>query len=270
MAGKRAIPIGLCLCQTACMTTPAPFDVPYNVNGTPVVNSIVERINCELVELVRDDRQQVFKRQPTLLRYDFHASMLLVIESTESGAIAPVFNFPHTGFSFGVSPSFKKSREDQKGYNLEFSFVDIYEAWRANPGRYPCPDIDTDLAADLGLRETVASALNLEELNFGSSLSPAAGVFNGAVNFTATRSINSIGPTWTLTHFNGPGPLLSGSIATNNKLSFGFGGGPNPNKARQRDAANRSIARARAQLGLGQALTTDIGIQLNAIRNDLR
>lgn len=252
------------------MTTPAPFDVPYNAKGTPVVNSIVERISCELVELVRDDRPIPFNRGPTLLRYDFHAAMLLVIESTETGGIAPVFNFPHTGFAFGLSPSFKKSREDQKGYNIEFSFVDIYEQWRADPDRFPCPTIDTDLAADLGLRETVASALNIEELNFGSTLGPTAGVFNGSVNFTATRSIDSIGPTWTLTHFTGPGPLLSGSVATNNKLSFGFGGGPNPNKPRQRDAANRAIARSRAQLGLGQALTFDIGIQLNAIRSDLR
>ncbi len=270
MRMRKTAVAALCSMQGACMSTPAPFDVPYSRSGTPLVNSIVRRINCELVELVRDDIKPLYRRRDTLLRFDYHAAMLLTIDSNETGAIAPSFSFPHAAFSFVVAPSYKQSREDQRGYFLNFSFNDIYDDWRADPKKYMCPDPDTDLAGDLGLRETVSSALNLEELAYTTTVTPTTGIFNGFVNFTATKSIDRIGPTWTLTHFSGPGPLLSGSIVTNNKLAFGFAGGPNANQPRQRLAANRVVATVRADQALNQALASDVGTQLNAIRNILR
>lgn len=267
---RRIVVGAFCLSQAACMTTPAPYDLPYNRNGTPLVNSIVRRINCELALMVREDRVPRYRRWQTLLRYDYRAAMLLTIDSNETGAIAPVFNFPHTGFAFSVAPSYKHSREDQMGYFLSFSFVDILEDLRDNPDKYECPSRDTDLAGDLGLEETVSSALNLEELTYTDKVTPTGGVFNGFVTFSATKSIDRIGPTWTLTHFNGPGPLLSGSIATTNKLAFGFAGGPLANKGRARLAANKVVTTARADQALGQALANDANTQLTAIRNLLR
>lgn len=269
---SRAAAGALCLLLPGCMWTPAPYDVPYARDGTtPLVDSIVTEINCELLDLVRDDREPKYLRRDTLLRYDYHAAMYLTIDSTASAGIAPVFNFPHAWFSFTVAPNYKHTRENQIGYNLDFSLVDIYDRWQKDPSRFKCPAVpDTDLAGNLGLEDAVSSALNLQELAYTDKQSATGGIFNGVVTFTATKSIDQIGPTWTITHFNGPGPLLSGSIATINKLAFGFAGGPSANKGRARDAANRITATRRADQALSQAVTNDVATQLNAIRNTLR
>lgn len=274
MAMSRAAAAVLCLLLPGCMYVPAPYDVPYARDGTtPLVDTIVTEISCELLDMVRDDRDEAhtYLRRGTLLRYDYHAAMYLTIDSTASGGFAPVFNFPHPWFSFTVAPNYKHSRENQIGYNLLFSFVDLYDRWRADPGRFQCPAVpNTDLAGNLGLQDAVSSALNLEPLAYTDKPSATGGIFNGFVTFTATKSIDRIGPTWTITHFNGPGPLLSGSIATTNKLAFGFAGGPEANKGRARAAANRIAASRSAGLSLGQALANDANTQLTAIRNLLR
>lgn len=271
---RAALAGALCLLLPGCMWTPSPYDVPYARDGTtPLVDTIVTEINCELLEMVRDDRDEAhtYLRRNTLLRYDFQASMYLTIDSTASGGIAPVLNFPHPWFSFTFAPSYKHSRENQIGYNLKFSFVDIYDRWRENPDRFRCPAVpNTDLAGNIGLQDAVSSALNIEELDYANKASANGGIFNGFVTFTATKSIDRIGPTWTITHFNGPGPLLSGSIATTNKLAFGFAGGPEANKGRARDAANRIVATRRADQALYQAINNDVATQLTAIRNLLR
>jgi hypothetical protein len=274
MTFSRAAAVALCLILPGCMYVPAPYDVPYARDGTtPLVDTIVTEINCELLEMVRDDRDEdhIYQRRGTLLRYDYHAAMYLTIDSNASFGIAPVFNFPHAWFSFTVAPDYKHARENQIGYNLTFSFVDLYNNWRKDPGQFRCPAVpNTDLAGNLGLQEVVSSALNLEPLAYTDKPSATGGIFNGFVTFTATKSIDRIGPTWTITHFNGPSSLLSGSVATTNKLAFGFAGGPNANKGAARDAANRVVATRNAGQSLGQALANDANTQLTAIRNLLR
>ncbi|MGU3560533.1 hypothetical protein [Methylobacterium radiotolerans] len=274
MTVSRALAVALSLLLPGCMYTAAPYDVPYSNNGTtPLVNTIVTEINCELLEMVRDDRgkERTYLRRETLIRHDYHAAMYLTIDSTASGGIAPVFDFPHPWFSFAVAPNYKHSRENQIGYNLIFSFVDLYDRWHDDPDRFKCPAVpNTDLAGNLGLQDVVSSALNLEPLAYTDKPSATGGIFNGFVTFTATKSIDRIGPTWTITHFNGPGPLLSGSIVTTNKLAFGFSGGPNANKGRARDLANRVVATRRADAALAQAINSDVATQLTAIRNLLR
>ncbi|MGU3402146.1 hypothetical protein [Methylobacterium brachiatum] len=274
MTMPRTAAVALCLLLPGCMYVPAPYDVPYARDGTtPLVDTIVTEINCELLEMVRDDRDEehTYLRRETLLRYDYHAAMYLTIDSTASGGFAPVFNFPHPWFSFTVAPNYKHSRENQIGYNLMFSFVDLYNRWRTERERFQCPAVpNTDLAGNLGLQDAVSSALNLEELDYTDKPTATGGIFNGFVTFTATKSIDRIGPTWTITHFNGPGPLLSGSIATTNKLAFGFAGGPNANKGAAKAAANRIVVRRNADIALSQAINNDVATQLTAIRNLLR
>jgi hypothetical protein len=274
MTISRIAATALCLLLPGCIYAPAPYDVPYARDGTtPLVDTIVTQINCELLEMVRDDRDEehIYLRRETLVRQDYHAAMYLTIDSIASGGIAPVFNFPHPWFSFTVAPNYKHSRENQIGYNLTFSLVDLYNRWRKEPTRFKCPAIPgSDLAGNLGLQDAVSSALNVQELTYTDKASADGGIFNGFITFAATKSIDQIGPTWTITHFNGPGPLLSGSIATTNKLAFGFSGGPNKNKGQARDAANRVAATRRANVALNQAVSSDVATQLTAIRNLLR
>ncbi|WP_289016290.1 hypothetical protein [uncultured Methylobacterium sp.] len=267
---RRLSAFTLCISQAACSTIPAHFDVPYSNTGVPLANSVVQRIRCELAELVQDEALPLYNRRATLLEYDYYASMLLSLDANDTGSLTPSLTFPHSGFSFNVTPSLKLSRQDQINYSLRYSMREIYDQWKQDKRRFACPDPDTNLAGNLGIREKVSSALNLSDLAYTTSAKPSEGVFSGIINFTATKSINQIGPTWTLTHFSGPGAFISASEVNTDKLSFGFAGGTNANKPFKRLPGIAPIQSAIADEALQRALTNDLGTQLNAIRNTLR
>jgi hypothetical protein len=256
--------------QIGCAETPSHFDVPYSKSGVPLANSIVQRIRCELAELVRDDIKPTYNRRPTLLEYDYHASMLLSLDANETGSLTPSLNFPYSVVSFNVTPSLKTSRQDQINYNLKYSMRDIYDQWRKNPASFACPDPNTNLAGNLGIREKVSSALNLDDLAYTTEAQPTGGIFSGIINFTATKSINQAGPTWTLTHFTGPGAFLSASQVNTDKLTFGFAGGANANRPYPRSAGSRVVASNLADQALERALINNLGTQLNLIQNNIR
>lgn len=254
----------------SCSSTPAHFDVPYSNSGVPLLRPIVQRIRCELAELVQNKKLPFYNNRGTLLEYDYYASMLLSIDANETGSITPSLLFPHTGFSFGIIPSVKQSRQDQISVNLKFSMRQIYYDWYNNPEEFNCPDAETNLAGNLGIRSKVSAALDLEDLSYTTDVTPTTGIFNGIINFTATKSINSAGPTWTLTHFTGPGQLVSASLVNTDKLAFGFAGGKGSNKPYSaKPTFNPTISEA-ADIALDRALQNYLGTQLNAIRNDLR
>jgi hypothetical protein len=259
------------LALAACTVVPAHFDVPYSASGVPLANSIVQRIRCELAELVRDDLEVPYNRRQTLLQYDYHTAMLLSLDANDTASASPSLTFPYTGVSFNITPSAKLSRQDQINYTLNYSMLDLYFDWKANPNKYVCPDPDTNLAGNLGIREKISSALNIADLAFTTEASPSNGQFSGVINFTATKAINQAGPTWTLAHFSGPGAFLAASEVNTDKLAFGFAAGPKikfvPTK---RPALPRISTAVQADDALSQALTNDLGTQLNGIRNNQR
>jgi hypothetical protein len=258
------------LLQAGCATVPARFDVPYSDSGVPLVNSVVQRIRCELIEMVRDDIKPGYNRGPTLLEYDYQTSMLLSLDANDTGSITPSFNFPSVGFSFLFVPSLKLSRQDQVNINLKYSMREILDEWREDPRRFACPDPETLLAGDLGIRQKVSAALNVAELAYTTNVQPTSGIFSGVINFTATKSINQAGPTWTLTNFVGPGPFAAVSQVNTDKLAFGFAAGPDAGKPYTRSPRIRAQTFNEADRALERALTNDLGTQLNAIRNNLR
>ena len=259
------------LALAACTSVPAHFDVPYSNSGVPLANSIVQRVRCELVELVRDDLEPRYNRRETLLQYDYHTAMLLSLDANDTASAAPSLSFPYAGFSFSITPSAKLSRQDQINYSLNYSMVDLYFDWKTNPKSYICPDPNTNLAGNLGLREKVSSALNLADLAFTMAATPTDGQFSGVINFTATKSIDQAGPTWTLVHFTGPGAFLAASEVNTDKLAFGFAAGAQlKTVAEKRPARQRVSTAGQAEQALGRALTNDLGTQLNAIRNNQR
>lgn len=89
-----------------------------------------------------------------------------------------------------------------------------------NYGR--CPADDGFLQGDLGIRETVMLAFTAPNANQGARLSRAQNEFGGHVSFILTRNLNSVGPTWQLTRFRGPGNMGSLSRSDTNKITFGF------------------------------------------------
>jgi hypothetical protein len=271
MTLRVMIGISAGLALSSCTYVPSHFDVPYSNSGVPLANSIVERIRCELAELVRDDIEPRYNRRETLLQFDYHTAMLLSLDANDTASAAPSLAFPYTGFSFGITPSAKLSRQDQINYSLNYSMLDLYFDWKANPQNYICPDSNTNLAGNLGIREKVSSALNISDLAFVTAATPTDGQFSGVINFTATKSIDQAGPTWTLAHFTGPGAFLAASEVNTDKLAFGFAAGAEIKiLPKKRPTVARIPVAGKAEQALGRALTNDLGTQLNAIRNNQR
>lgn len=89
------------------------FMVASEPTGTPTVALIVERITCELADLVRKEGD--FARYRGLLReagYEVAVSLSLLV--SEKGELAPNFNFPvPPNFGFNVGAAVSRSREQQ-------------------------------------------------------------------------------------------------------------------------------------------------------------
>lgn len=205
------------------------FMVASEPAGTPTVALIVGRITCELADLVRKEGE--FGRYRNLLReggYEVAVSLSLLV--TEKGELAPNFNFPvPPTFGFNVGAAVSRSREQQFTQNLYYDMNQLADRVDAIPNYGRCPTDDGFLQGDLGIRETAMLAFTAPNANQGARLSRSQNEFGGHVSFVLTRNVNSVGPTWQLTRFRGPGNMGSLSRSDTNKVTFGFAstkGGP--------------------------------------------
>ena len=80
-----------------------------------------------------------------------------------------------------------------------------------------------DVAGNLGIAEFAAMGFKATEIDVdkfgGGKLSDA---FAQSVQFVVDRNISASGPTWTLTHFKGPGGILSLGRKDTHKVTVGF------------------------------------------------
>jgi hypothetical protein len=252
-----------------CAAIAPDFDLPTDDRSVPSTSSIVRRITCELVELIRDDVQIPYEHRPDLLGYDYEVAMLLSLDVNDTGGVAPTFNLPYPSFAFNIGATFSQSREDGLNINLTYSMRDLAHAWDKDHNIAKCPELDTNLAGNLGLKRSISAALETVGLKTTTSVSPTDGEFSGVVNFTVTKNINSAGPTWMLAHFTGPGSFGSASRVNSDKLSFGFATGKEagtPFHAHDIRPPKGPVI-SRAAFVLDQQLMNDVGTQLNAIRN---
>jgi hypothetical protein len=91
-------------------------------------------------------------------------------------------------------------------------------------------------------------------------LSGSSGAFGGYVDFVVTKNLNSVGPTWTLQHFKGPGSLAGVSEINTDKLTFAFA---------ERSATGtipRAVQSAQAQALLFSILTSQISTQIGNLK----
>ncbi|ESZ64762.1 MULTISPECIES: hypothetical protein [unclassified Mesorhizobium] len=216
------------------------FDVPRDEGG-PSVTHIVNRIKCELIALVKPD---AFTRAE-LVQNNFEVGLQLSLDVNSSGELAPSFNFPQTAayaFNFGL----KYSRAHQQNFtvNLYYSMPVLAKQWDlaiadakakglSEPdvfGKCPSP-LETNLTGNLGIKESVELAFTAPDRAQQAKLQNNAGQFGGFVSFVVTKNVNSVGPTWTLVHFKGPGNLGTFGIVNTDKITFGFAaGGPDGSK----------------------------------------
>ncbi len=227
----------LCLGLSACAEVPR-YDVPVDQNGAPTVNSIVRRVQCELVTLVRDASPDgpAYPYRKALLDGDYNVAISLSLDVTQSGSLAPSITaiFPFN-LTIGGGAVLSKSRDQNFTQNLNFSLRGLYFGWVHGNVTDHCPDADTSLAGKLGLQDAVTMALGAEAVpgsggaagggSSGAKSGASDSQFGGYVNFVLTRNVNSVGPTWSLQQFKGPGGLLGLSQVNTDKLTFAFAQG---------------------------------------------
>ncbi|CAN7199068.1 hypothetical protein LJR231_000499 [Phyllobacterium sp. LjRoot231] len=225
------------------------FDIPIQ-QGAPTVTTIVQRVTCELVDMVRDDGG--YENRTTVLTGDYQVTVQLSLDVTDSGELSPNLNFPSTDtFAFNAGLKLSRSRDQNFTQNLLFSMQDLHDRWKTNKQFGRCPTANTNLAGDLGIKNTVSLALTAPFRDPASK----DGEFGGSVNFVVTRNVNAVGPTWTLKHFEGPGNLGTLSRVNNDKITFAFA-----RVSGKPSAQTRAEGTKRAQDFLNQLLLNQITV----------
>jgi hypothetical protein len=211
--------------------------------------------------VVKDDNNPASFNSPFLLTNDYVVAIALSLDVTNTGDLAPslAYHNPLASFAFSGTGTLSEARNANFTENIQLSFRKIYDEWRLNNIPFECPSTDTNLAGDLGIKDFVALAAQTSHLNQGSG-SSSPEVFGGTVQFLATKQISSLGPTWTLVHFVGPGSVNLSQVNTD-KITLAFARGKNAGKP-----LTQPLVEAKANSFLQQLLTSQISSQLNALQ----
>jgi hypothetical protein len=254
------------------------YDVPNDAYGQPTVKTIVERLECEIRDMVRDDRPDdpATFNSLFLLNGDYDVQIALSLEVNDSGGLAPSVTYvagltgPST-VSWSAGGSISEARDHTFGENIQLSVRKIYLDWKSGHKAYDCPLANTNLAGTLGLKDIVALAASTPEL-VDPVKSPDAGVFGGTIQFVVTKSVTSAGPTFALVHFTNIAALGNLSEINTDKITLAFAHGPNVGKRMPPItlAAQHNRSNATGSAFLQQLLTSSITSQLIVLQKSLR
>jgi hypothetical protein len=255
------------------------FDIPTDSAGQPTPATIVQRIQCEIRDMVRDDKGDKdvtsFHRL-FLLNGDYDVAASLSLEVTDTGGLAPSLSYinPLTmtaSFIFGGTATLSEARNHNFTENIQFSVRQIYADWKSKKKLYNCPQADTNLAGTLGIKDFVAMAavtdglVGAEPTPEAQPAKPATTQFGGSIQFIVTKNLSSLGPTWSLVHFKGPGGLVNLSEVNTDKITLAFAQGPNAGKR----LVTSNTPNFDAYRLLQQILTSSINSQLLMLQNSL-
>ncbi|HZP32686.1 MAG TPA: hypothetical protein VFB23_04910 [Candidatus Acidoferrales bacterium] len=206
---------------TGCSGVP-PYDLPENPKGISV-HHIVNRIKCEILEAEND--------HPNLSTDRWVAVASLTLQVDDQGSLTPNVSFIHplatagTSFVFNVGANVTGDRERIYTENITIDIRELKSGVKRKRQNVCEPRYDSPLTGDLGIRETVDMAFR--SLKEGGPVdfrhSDSSSPFGQTVQFVLTRSLNGVGPNWTLVHFKGPGGSLAGlQRKDTNKLLISF------------------------------------------------
>jgi len=222
-----------CLVCSGC-AVPA-YDVPLDEYGQPTAKTIVERIQCEIRDMVRDDRPSdpaSFHRL-FLLNEDYDVTVALSLEVNDSGGLSPSVSYvnplgPGKTFTFAANATLSEARDHTFSENIELSTRKIYSDWKAGKS-YLCPPANTPLAGSLGLKDLVSMAVSSPNLDENLK-SGQKSVFGGTVQFVITKSISATGPSWHPIRIKNVAALTSFSEIYTDKITLAFAPGSNRGK----------------------------------------
>jgi hypothetical protein len=234
---RRLLSGAALLGATLCSGCAVPFyDVPLDEYGQPTVKTIVERIQCEIRDMVRDDRPShpdSFQGK-WLLNGDYEVVIALSLEVNDSGGLAPSVTYltplaAATSLTLGANATLSMGRSHTFSENIQLSTRQIFQDWKSGTKSYDCPMANTNLAGSLGLKDIVSMAASSpdldEELKGG-----AKSVFGGIVQFVVTKSLSATGPSWQVKRFKNIAALGSLSEVNTDKITVAFAPGSNKGK----------------------------------------
>lgn len=172
------------------------YDVPYDeTSGQPTVTSIINRVKCELTDMVRapltpgsTSTAPLSGAELFLLNGDYDVVVTLTLEVNNTGGLTPSITFMEplsklTSFSFGGTATLSESRDHTFTDNFQLSIRQLYaDAQMAgNPSLAPepglanhpaalaefahrCPKGDTNLSEPLGIADFVGMGAQTERL----------------------------------------------------------------------------------------------------------
>jgi len=259
---------------SGCASVSPNFDLPVGENDVPLTKPIVERIQCELLDMVREDGPSPFIYHEVLITNDYEVAMSLSLDVTDNGSLSPTFTLPYGAFGFAAGAKLSSSRDNNLSIPLYFNFRSLLAKYlNGKKDLAVCPEISTTLAGDLGLKKAVAAALATHgRVNkpgvAEKDASDSSGEFSGYVSFAVDKGLAGVGPTWTVTHFTGPGGLAAADEMNTDKLSFGFAKGVNANVPFHADRVSPTPGLAAKRI-LDRQLVSDLANQVNLLRGAL-
>lgn len=223
VAGALSL-IPLCSCA---LVAPS-FDIPTDESGIQRTRTIVERIRCELWELVRNDTQPPPPLRESLLRFDYQFAAALYLDVNNKAGLTPLASFPDTAkYVFDIGAQLDQSRQDSVTVNIAFSMREIARDLQDIPRLQKCPPTNTNLSGDLGLKRRAEMAMTTPYNTISNDIAPDKGEFSGTISFISTYAITGAGPTWTFRHFRGLGQFGSASSVYTDRLTYAFASGKN-------------------------------------------
>jgi len=195
----------------ACTSIPQ-----LDIESPVTVANIVDRIECEA--------WTARERHPQLLSQKWIGQADLYLQVDDSAGLEPSLTFikplmeEGTKFTFGVNATLKRTRQRLYNESIKIDMTKLNES--------TCKQARTnyDLAGDLGIIDTLDIGLRSfdkidEEHGVAFSDKEAIGQ---TLQFVLTRNVNGVGPTWTLSHFIGPGGLAGAERIDTHKLIVTF------------------------------------------------
>jgi hypothetical protein len=252
------------------------YDVPVDKAGQPTVASIVARVQCEIRDMVRDDRlnDPITYNRNFLLDGDYDVEVSLSLEVNDSGGLTPSVSYvtplaaAATTLTISGSGNLNESRDHNFTENIQLSTRKIFSDWKTGFDSHDCPVVaDTYLAGNLGISDMVAMANSSADLDETKKLD--AGVFGGSIQFVVTKKLSATGPAWALVRFTNISALAELSEVNTDKITLAFALGPNVGKP-MRLARAQNRYNPYAHQFLQQLLTSSINTQLSRLQQSLR
>jgi uncharacterized membrane protein YgcG len=226
-----------------CTHTPTINNPLGSTPASPTVADLITHIQCEIWTIKNaadtpadSDAKAKLGR---LTQYEYVAFATLTVDVTNLEGTSPSLSFitPYLTPMTNLTKSIGGQYSGTQHRNITESFtISIYDdqsgatkcADYSNKGHYLYGDLELGTVIRAGLRNVdVADFVFGRPKNTDNTKlsSIAAPVFGSTVDFTIVYGINNVGPTWTITHFKGPGGGGGGGGAGGGASGAGGAGG---------------------------------------------